>query len=214
MKIRILALLITLTGAGVIIIKHFSYREGHSREPIIITGYASYEEVSLDGLILESDAIVIGELDSTAPSRWNTVDGKLPVVIDSKNINSKYTIFTDQMFVSRVFIKGRDDNLIRIRYFGGQVDQDVLTISGEVVLETAQSYLLFLVEDTLGTTAEIDQGHYIVLGSIQGVYKISEDKAISFRDEWLLADLITYIENALTSKTIPSTETPLPTPTP
>lgn len=72
-----------------------------------------------------------------------------------------------------------------------------MTISAEVSLDVDQSYLLFLIEDTLGTTAEINQGHYIVLGSIQGVYKLDGDKAVSYRDEWPLEDLIAYIQKAL-----------------
>jgi hypothetical protein len=49
----------------------------------------------------------------------------------------------------------------------------------------------------LGSTADIDPGHYIFLGSIQGVYKVVNDRAISYRDEWALEELVAYIEKSL-----------------
>lgn len=171
-----------------------------AREPIFITGYASIEEMSLDNLISEADLIVIGEVKSTDPSHWNTEDGLLPSDITAKNINSKFAIYTDQLFLPNFIIKGETQPSIRIRYFGGQVNQDIMTVSGEVPLETQKGYLLFLVEDVLGTTANINKGHYIVLGSNQGVYEVNNNKAISFRDEWDLDELITYIQISISSK--------------
>jgi len=199
MKTRILVPGLLLTVVGVLFAIFSGSENFRAREPITIEGFASIAEVSLDGLISEADLIVIGKVDSNIPSRWNTADGKRPKSVTATNISSKYTIFTDQLFLPSRIIKGEDKDkaVLRIRHFGGQVEQDVMTISGEAPLEDDQSYLLFLVADTLGTTAEIDQGHYIVLGAIQGVYKIDGDKAISFRDEWLLEELVTYIQHLL-----------------
>jgi hypothetical protein len=197
MKKRILLAGVLLTVVGVLFAIFSRSENIRTREPITIEGFASIAEVSLDGLISETDLIVIGKVDSNIPSRWNTADGKLPKSVIAANISSKYTIFTDQLFPPNRIIKGGHTGLIRIRHFGGQVDEDIMTISAEVSLDVDQSYLLFLIEDTLGTTAEINQGHYIVLGAIQGVYKIDGDKAISYRDEWLLEELIAYIQNSL-----------------
>jgi hypothetical protein len=196
-KILIITTLLTVVG---LLFAIFSRSENiRKRDPITIKGFGSIEEVSLDGLISESDLIVIGKVNLNLPSRWNTADGKLPESVTTRNISSKYTIFTDQLFLPNRIIKGdnQDKSLVRIRQFGGQVEQDVMTISSEASLDVDQGYLLFLVVDTSGTTAEIDQGHYIVLGAIQGVYKIDGDKAISYRDEWLLEELIAYIQNSL-----------------
>jgi hypothetical protein len=199
MNRKILIVTVLLTALGVLFVIFSRSENFRTREPITIEGFASISEVSLDGLISESDLIVVGKVDSDIPSRWNTADGKRPDSVTTINISSKYTIFTDQLFLPSTVIKGddKDKGLVRIRHFGGQVEQDIMTISSKAPLEVDQSYLLFLVVDTLGTTAEIDQGHYIVLGAIQGVYKLDGDKAISYRDEWLLEELIAYIQNSL-----------------
>jgi hypothetical protein len=206
--IKKILLTISVMLVTIIVIIFFRSENIRSREPIIIKGFASIEEVSLDGLISESDLIVIGKVNSNIPSRWNTADGKLPESVTANNISSKYMVITDQMFMPNRIIKGNSDSLIRIRHFGGQVDKDIVSISGEARLELNQSYLLFLFKDTLGSTANINQDHYIVLGSIQGVYKIDNGKAISNRDEWLLEDLIAYIEKSLSGETPLATESP------
>lgn len=102
MKKGILVAGVLLTVVGVLFAIFSRSENIRTREPITIEGFASIAEVSLDGLISESDLIVIGKVDSNIPSRWNTADGKLPKSVTATNISSKYTIFTDQLFLPRV----------------------------------------------------------------------------------------------------------------
>jgi hypothetical protein len=60
-----------------------------------------------------------------------------------------------------------------------------------------------------GSTANIDPGHFFVAGGLQGLYQIADGKAKSFRDEWVLEDLIAYIEQSLSAET-PLLPTDLP----
>lgn len=167
------------------------------RESIIITSSASYIEMDLDYLIKNSDLIVTGSVDIINPSRWNTLDGKLPRETTVHTITPDKVIFTDVIFRIDQTIKGQSgENTIRIRSLGGIVGQDQMTVSGVASLEMGKTYLLFLEPDT-GSTADIDPGHYFVRGGLQGVYQVLDGKAISIRDEWLLEDLIAYIQNAL-----------------
>lgn len=181
---------VALTAVGVLSSIFFK-RE--NREPIIITSYASLEKMSIDDLIAKSDLVVIGWVDTVYPSRWNTSDGNLPDNVTVETISSDTIIFTDISFHISEILKGKiEQSQVRIRIFGGEVKQDRMTISGEPSLITGQPYLLFLSPDT-GLTSEIEPGHFLVTGAIQGAYQISGDKAISVSDEWLLQDLVDYI---------------------
>lgn len=168
-----------------------------TREPIIIKSNASYAEMSLDTLINEADLIVIGNLDVVYPARWNTSDGKLSKGTTVNTITPDKVIFTDVNFSVDQILKGQSDQkTVRIRSLGGIVGQDQMIVSGVASLETGKTYLLFLGRDT-GSTADIDPGHYFVRGGLQGLYQISDGKAISVKDEWQLEDLIIHIQNSL-----------------
>lgn len=185
---------VALTAVGVLSSVFFKQE---NREPIIITSYASLEKMSIDDLIAESDLIVIGWVETVHPSRWNTADGYLPDDVTVKTISSDMVIFTDIGFNISEILKGETEHSqVRIRTFGGEVGQDRMIVSGEPSLIAGQTYLLFLSPDT-GLTSEIEPGHYLVTGAIQGAYQISGDKAISVSDEWLLQDLVDYIRKSL-----------------
>lgn len=204
-------LIILLIILGSILFLVVTLKADKGRDPITITASTSIEEVSLDGLIAEADLIAIGEVEKLYPGRWNTPNGKLPIDITAKTITTKNIIYTDLNFLISQVVKGKNENSVRLRTFGGQVDQDTMIVSSEVSLEVEQTYLLFLFIDELGLTANIDSGHYIVLGSIQGVYKIDEGKAVSFRDEWPLDELIAYIQKSLSAESPSPALSPVPT---
>lgn len=185
---------VALTAVGVLGSVFFK-RE--NREPIIITSYASLEKMSIDDLIDKSDLVVIGWVDTIYPSRWNTLDGNLPNDVTVETISSDMVIFTDVSFSISEILKGKiEQSQVRVRTFGGEVKQDRMMISGEPLLIAGQTYLLFLSPDT-GLTSEIEPGHFLVTGAIQGAYQVSGDKAISASDEWLLQDLVDYIRKSL-----------------
>jgi len=87
---------------------------------------------------------------------------------------------------------------------GGQVGEDRMIFSGSPTYEFGKTYLLFLFLET-GPTAKVVPGAYYGTSS---PYQIIDGKAISIDDEWLLEDLIAYIEKSLSSETPVSTESP------
>jgi hypothetical protein len=167
-------------------------------EPITINSHPSYIRLSIDELIRESDLIVIGNVNNVLPSRWNTPNGKRPEGNPAQAITPDMVIFTDMNFRITRFIKGEaKQGIARIRTLGGVVNDDRM-IADDSIPKTDKTYLLFLDLDTLGSTAQIDPGHYwITGGGFQGLYEIVDDRAISTMDEWALEDLISYIQKAL-----------------
>ena len=185
-------LLIILVSIGLMV--SCSIPSAKEQEPLSIYVGVTYVEKSLDNLIDEAELIVIGEVDTILPSRWSTFSGKRP----NDDEVSDYTIYTDVIFQVNQVLKGQiESSAIHIRTFGGKVGQDQMVVSLETQFEIGQTYLLFLSLDT-GSTANIDPGHYSEDGGGgQGVYEIHDGKAISGNDEWILEDMIAYIQNAL-----------------
>ncbi len=191
-----------------VLIYAFLIRE-EERDPIIITAYSSYELLSLDDLIAESDLIVVGKLDSVYPSRWNTPNGRLPRGTTVYSITSDKMIFTDVNINLTQIIKGeKNQNVVRIRSLGGVVEQDQM-IADDVIPEFGKNYLLFLSQE-IRPTENFDPIHYWTFG-YQGIYEITDGKAVSVKDEWILEDLIAYIQESLSTEIPSLTLSPVPT---
>jgi hypothetical protein len=167
-----------------------------SREPIIIHAAAASVERDLDAVIADADAIVVGQALGVKPARWSTVDGRLPPNTTVRSMPRGLVIFTDLEFQISEIVKGNPEGrVIRVRTFGGQVEQDEMIVEGEPALRTGDAYLLFLVKDT-GSTAAIEPGDYLIIGASDNTYRISGDIATSSRDTWELEVLIQYIQDA------------------
>jgi len=161
--------------------------------------------MSIDELINLSDLIVIGNFVSVHPSRWNTSNGVLPnnATIETVSQN-KWSIFTDFEFKISQYIKGETTApVIRIRTFQGEVGIDKMTTSNEPNYQLQGVYLLFLFIDDGPTSLASPNAYY----GTSSPYQIFDNTAKSKKDEWLLEDLIAYIQKVL-SETI-STPTEL-----
>lgn len=179
-------------------------KENSQREPIIITSYGLEAEMSFDELIQLADLIVVGQFVEVQPSRWNTPNGNLPdnatLEIVSEN---KWSIFTDFKFKINNYIKhDTKAPIISIRVFQGEVGQDKMIANGEPSYEVGKEYFLFLFTDD-GPTSSVSPGAYYGTSS---PYQIINNKAISNKDEWLLEDLIAYIQKVLSEPTQTPTE--------
>ena len=103
------------------------------REPITFSESGSYVEMSLNDVIYEADTIVLGEIETTFPSEWNTQNGKLPDDATWQTVSDQNLyIFTEQVFRVSKFLKGEQtDSSLIVRTFGGQVGQDIMTLAVE-----------------------------------------------------------------------------------
>lgn len=165
--------------------------------PVTLGASGVLPKFSIDDLIEKAEIIVIGEVKTNLPSRWNGPHGNDPKNISPEEISRAGGLFTDSLISITHTLKGDFRSpIIRVRAFTGKSDNVIWVSESQPSYVPTRIYLLFLVKD-FGTTAKVDPGDYIAVGSIQGVYEIIEGKAISANDEWVLEDLITYIQNAL-----------------
>lgn len=191
-------------------------------EPLTITVHGSLEEKTIDNLIEESELIVIGKVDTILPSKWKVPNGKIPDVLTvSVILDNNMSIVTDHLISVVQVLKGNyKESVVRVRAFAGEIDQVRFVSSSEPSYKLGQTYVLFLIEDH-GPTQIVDPGDFIPVNAIDAVYEIVNGHARSIDDEWLLEDLVAYIEKSLSSEaTLPTqpallpTELPIPTETP
>ena len=158
---------------------------------------------SLDDMIKEADLIVIGEVKTTLPSRWNGPNGNDPKNASPEEISRARGLFTDSLISINQILKGDvKQAVVRVRSFTGETENVRWVNDSEPSYVVEKTYLLFLAKDS-GATAKIDAGDYVSVGAYQGVFEIVNDKAISRDEEWFIEDLIAYIENSLSGE-VPS----------
>jgi hypothetical protein len=152
---------------------------------------------STDDLIKKAELIVIGEAVTTLPSRWNAPDGSDLKNASPEEVARAHGLFTDSLISINQILKGDIVKpVVRVRSFIGETEKVRWVNESEPSFVIRRTYLLFLAKDT-GATARVDPGDYISLGAYQGVYEIVGGKAISADDEWVLEDLIAYIQSSL-----------------
>jgi len=184
--------------AGILIVLSVFAVGKQKNEPIVIREYALLEEKTMDDFIEEAEVILIGTVGTVNPSRWDTVSGDISPDITLEDIyEADIGIFTDTIIGIGQILKGNvEESTVRVRSFRGEVGNIQWISDVEPTFVNNSTYLLFLVHD-YGPTADIDPGDYISVNAIDAVYEIIGANAISAKDEWVLEDLIAYIQNAL-----------------
>ncbi|MCC6297668.1 MAG: hypothetical protein IT314_00105 [Anaerolineales bacterium] len=213
MRNRIAIVVLCIFALGLLSIS-ISSKKGQD-EIITISVHGSLETKTIDDLIDESELIVIGTVDTILPSRWKVPGGELPRELSVNVIlENRISIVTDHLISIERLLKGSyQESVVRVRAFKGEIDQVRFVSSSEPSYELGQSYVLFLMKDH-GPTQIVDPGDFIPVNAIGAVYEIIDDKAISIDDQWLLEDLIAYIEKSLSGEAPAPTESPpLPTET-
>jgi hypothetical protein len=205
----------------------FASKRSGAVEPVVFTEHASLRALSIDDKINEAELIIIGEVRTVLPSKWKRQNEK-----DVRNATPQEIfesgLFTDSIITIKQIFKGNAEGVaIRVRSFIGETEQVRLLNSSQPVFERGKKYLLLLRKD-FGPTSIVEPGHYKSVNANTAVYEIIGDMAKAADDEWLLEELIVYIQNKVAESTImptledtsEPTETPLPveteeeTPTP
>ncbi len=201
-------LVILLAVAAVIVVIFIvTQKQGAQQEPLIFTVNSSLRELSIDDKISEAELILIGRINTTLPSKWKKQNEK-----DLKDATPQEIfeggLFTDSIvLIDQIFKGDYSQPTIRVRSYIGETDQVRLVNSSEPMFEKGKVYLMFLGIDT-GPTSVVDPGDYISINANDAIYEIIDDKAISGSEEWLLEELIAYIQQSLSVEMPLSTETP------
>jgi hypothetical protein len=164
--------------------------DSQTQEPITMAISALVPQLDLDELTLKADLIVLGNVTSITPNQWDTPDGKPPKDFSISDTSFAYSLFSDISFQVDRILKGKADQVIHIRSYGGQYKQYTLWVEDQPELNNGSAYLLFLYSDS---------EDFGVLGSYQGVYEIFETNAKSISDpiDWKINDLIEAIQQYL-----------------
>jgi hypothetical protein len=178
-------------------------------DPVTITTEGVLPEMSLDQKIYASEIIVIGEIKTILPSKWNTLEEVNTSSLSSSEVHDlHFGMFTDVIVKPQEFLKGNlpEDSVLRVRSFSGKIEHISFVNSMEPDYAEGQLYL-FLLRPYWGPVDDyIDPGFYLTVNSGNGVFFIENGKATSKDAEWALDDLVTYIDKsrwALTEPNIP-----------
>ena len=168
-----------------------------NNSPVELGSSGLLPKFGVDDLINRAELIVIGEVKTNLPSRWMGPSGNDPKNATLEEVSRARGLFTDSLISIRQALKGDQViPVVRVRSFIGETEKVHWVNEGEPSFVIGKTYLIFLVKD-FGPTSNIDPGDYIAVGAYQGVYEIVGGKAISRNDEWVLEELIAYIQNSL-----------------
>jgi len=182
-----------------------------SPDPVTVTVQGALPEMSLDQKIYASEIILIGEIKSVLPSKWNTLQE-----VNTKNLspsevnNLGFGIITDAVVTPRKLLKGSlpEDFTLRVRRFTGTVEHVTFANSQEPIFQEGQVYLFLLIKD-YWTKDQVDPGYYLPVNAGFAVFHIEDGKAASKDSEWAFEELVAYIEAspwALTEPNIPESD--------
>lgn len=165
--------------------------------PVTLSSSGLLPVFSIDDMIKMSELIVIGEVKTTLPSRWMGPNGNDLKNASPEEVTDARGLFTDSLILIDQNLKGNIvEPIVRVRSFIGETEKVRWVNDAEPSFIIKRTYLFFLVKD-FGPTAKVDQGDYIPVGAYQGVYEIIDGKAISAENEWVLEELIAYIQKSL-----------------
>ncbi len=181
-----------------LVILFYAIRTKDDEQELITMGVsASLREMTIDDLIAESEIIVIGEVKTILPSQWLSPNGKNIKDATPDEIFNAQGLFTDTLISINQTLKGINHApVIRVRSFIGETDKVRWVNDSEVSYNQGQTYVLFLIKN-FGPSVNVDPGGYISVNSYLGVYEVIDGKAISKSNEWVLEELIAYIQKSL-----------------
>lgn len=153
-------------------------------EPVTINMGNSILKCTHQDLSSNSDVIVIGTVNETFPSRWNTIDGKQPNKPLTELIPGIDMIYTDISISVDKYIKNPlSSKEIIVRTVGGTVGKVTINSEDEPNFEPGEKVLLYLSKDTSPYTANVGPEHFFVYGSMQGKFKLTNDGKATTPDE-------------------------------
>lgn len=134
-----------------------------------------------------SEMIIVGTVKEILPSKWTSVDGKRPNGIDSFSLeNSIYTDIT--INVDKYLKNPSSSKEVTVRLDGGTVGNDTLEANYEPMFKPGEKVLLFLTEDVVTSTSNIEPKHLRVTGCMLGKFTLTDDGKAVRRDKTVSQD--------------------------
>lgn len=156
-------------------------------KPINITISSSVVSCTHEDLNNYSDTIVIGTVKEILPPKWNTLDGKRPSEANVKVDQSSF-IYTDTIVSVDKYLKkpseSKESKEIIVRTVGGTIGTDRVISEDDPSFKTGEKVLLYLTKDTIN----VDSEHYLVTGSEQGKFTLTDNGEAIRPDETISQD--------------------------
>ncbi|MBN2487523.1 MAG: hypothetical protein JXA98_00690 [Methanosarcinaceae archaeon] len=154
-------------------------------------------EYTYEDLTKYSDTILIGTVKEILPSKWNTIDGKRPDKPRSE-FGSDDLIYTDVVIEVTRYIKNpSSSNEVIVRVMGGMVGKDAMGVEDQPDFKPDEKVLLYLNEDTYPALQNLGPDHFVVTGSFQGKFSLTDDGNAIGWDKTIISqeELLSTIES-------------------
>lgn len=155
--------------------------------PLYSKSSASLPLLDTEELSNRSEMIVIGIVKEILPSKWTSADGKRPNGIDSFSLeNSIYTDIT--ISVDKYLKNPSSSKEVTVRIDGGTIGNDILEVDYEPTFKPGEKVLLFLTDDVVTSTSNIEPKHLRVTGCMLGKFTLTDDGKAVRRDKTVNQD--------------------------
>lgn len=166
-------------------------------ETITLMSSRAVIEYTYEDLTKYSDTILIGTVKEILPSKWNTIDGKRPDKPRSE-FGSDDLIYTDVVIEVTRYIKNpSSSNEVIVRVMGGMVGKDAMGVEDQPDFKPDEKVLLYLNEDTYPALQNLGPDHFVVTGSFQGKFSLTDDGNAIGWDKTIISqeELLSTIES-------------------
>lgn len=155
--------------------------------PLYSKSSASLPLLDTEELSNRSEMIVIGTVKEILPSKWTSADGKRPNGIDSFSLEN--SIYTDVTISVDKYLKNPSSSKeVTVRIDGGTVGNDTLETDYEPTFKPGEKVLLFLTDDVVTSTSNIEPKHLRVTGCMLGKFTLTDDGKAVRRDKTVSQD--------------------------
>lgn len=168
----------------------------NNNEPVTIKLSSELMKCTHEDLNNYSNTIIIGTVKEASQSKWNTMDEKQPNKPPAELIPGVDVIYKDNVVSVDTYLKNPlSSKEIVVRTIGGTVGNVTMVSDDEVSLKPGEKVLLYLSNDTYPSPTALGQEHFLVFGSYQGKFTLTDDgKATAPYDSTTLNELLSTIK--------------------
>lgn len=174
-----------IAGANLIDAKNFRNSTSSHKEVDAIVEHASYAYYSLEDLSNGAEIVLEGTVKDISSPRWNNERNRKPETITGSD-----TIYKDSILIVNSVYKGviPEVETVKVRTFGGKTEDFEIINEPDIKFNVGEKVVVFLIPDNTIYNKDKEKGHYILLGALQGAYKVSDDEISNIHGKMKLND--------------------------
>ncbi|MDA8226708.1 MAG: hypothetical protein M0T74_03215 [Desulfitobacterium hafniense] len=151
-----------------------------------MTILGSEPKYNLEQLTNDSELVIRGVVEKVSEPKWNNKENNTP-----EKLTMLDAIYKDVTLKVNDVLKGTppEKKSVKVRVIGGKVGDFTVVNENQPLFTLKDEIILFLAKDNTMFNKEKTQDHYILVGSTQGLYSITGEKASNVHEELDLGEM-------------------------